>query len=283
MIRRLEADVIFFGYGNFTDKIISDFSNKNKNIICITNNYYPHVLKNNKYLNFMTYQDAINCQINSNSTIFTWQRDPNFIKNKDLFFEWLRSDSFLTKRSFLLSSASVYKDSLIPLTESLENLELQVELNVKYVLEILLTDLMKYKNSSHINLRISNVYGTNLDYGFIGSLMKSISSRLNTELVEDYKVVRDYIYVDDVIHAIQELIGINMKNETFNISTGVGTTTDQIFEIFADSGFNFQKVPRISTDKNLKKVSILNCSALSKLINWTPRSIDSALSFMLGK
>ena len=131
MIHTLEVDTVFFGYGNFTHKIILDLLNKNQKILCITNNHDSKTSENSQDLNFITYKNAINYKIISNTSIFTWRQDPNFIVNKDSFFDWLRSDSFLTERSFLLSSASVYKDSPVPLTELSENLESQVKLNDK--------------------------------------------------------------------------------------------------------------------------------------------------------
>ena len=283
MIHALEVDTVFFGYGNFTHKLILDLLNKNQKILCITNNYDSKTSENSQGLNFITYQNAINYKINSNTSIFTWRQDPNFIVNKDNFFDWLKSDSFLTERSFLLSSASVYKDSPVPLTESPENLESQVELNDKYVLEILLTDLMKYKNSPHINLRISNVYGANLDYGFIGSLMKSVKSNGTVDIVEDQEVVRDYIYVDDVSRAIQELTMIDITKEILNISTGIGTSIGQILEIFSSKGFNFQKIQTMVIGENFKQSSVLNCDELSRIIHWKPITVDDALGFMLKK
>ena len=283
MIHALEVDTVFFGYGNFTHKLILDLLNKNQKILCITNNYDSKTSENSQGLNFITYQNAINYKINSNTSIFTWRQDPNFIVNKDNFFDWLKSDSFLTERSFLLSSASVYKDSPVPLTELPENLESQVELNDKYVLELMLTDLMKYKNSAHINLRISNVYGPNLDYGFIGSLMKSVKSNGTVDIVEDQEVVRDYIYVDDVSRAIQELTMIDITKEILNISTGIGTSIGQILEIFSSKGFNFQKIQTMVIGENFKQSSVLNCDELSRIIHWKPITVDDALGFMLKK
>ena len=283
MIDTLEVDTVFFGYGNFTHKIILDLLNKNQKILCITNNHDSKTSDKSQDLDFKTYQNAINYKIISNTSIFTWRQDPNFIVNKDNFFDWLKSDSFLTERSFLLSSASVYKDSPVPLTESPENLESQVELNDKYVLEILLTDLMKYKDSTHINLRISNVYGPNLDYGFISSLIKSVKSNSTVDVVEDQKVVRDYIYVDDVSRAIQELAKIDITKEILNISTGIGTSIGQILEIFSSKGFNFQKIQTMAIGENFKQSSVLNCDELSRIIHWKPINLDDALGFMLKK
>jgi nucleoside-diphosphate-sugar epimerase len=283
MIRTLEADTVFFGFGNFTYKIILDLLNKNQKIVCITNNKNFNRLENSRDLHFITYQNAINYKIISNTSIFTWKRDPNFIVYKDLFFEWLRSELFLTRRSFLLSSASVYKDSPTPLTESPENLEHHVDLNDKYVLELILADLMKYKNSAHINLRISNVYGANLDYGFIGSLIKSIKSDVTIDLAVDQEVVRDYIYVDDVSLSIQELSRIEATKEILNISTGTGTSINQILEIFSSQGFNFSITKKVLIGESFKRSSVLNCDELSHMISWKPVLIKQGIMNILKK
>lgn len=278
-----KTDIIVFGFGSLTGKLITDLLNNNYKIICITSNLSAQKEKYNKHLNFLTYQNAIKNKISSNLSIFTWRQDPKIIENKDSFFEWLHSDFFTTERSFLLSSASVYKDSVISLTESQENLEPQVKLNAKYILEIMLTDLMKYRNFAHTNLRISNVYGPNLDYGFIGSLMKSIKSGIPIDLVKDQEVVRDYIYVADVSRAIQELIRIDTPKEILNISTGIGTSIGQILEIFSSKGFNFQKIQTMAITENFKQSSVLNCDELSRIIHWKPITVDDALGLMLKK
>lgn len=283
MMITLEADTIFFGYGKFTHKIILDLLNKNQKILCVTNTHDTKISENIRGLNFITYQNAINYKIISNTSIFAWRVVPHFIENKEHLFEWLRSDSFQTGRSYLLSSASVYKDSPYPLTESSENLDAQVEKNDKYILEMILTDFMRSKKLLHTNLRISNVYGTNLQYGFISSLIKSLESNSTINLVTDFEIVRDYIFVEDVSRAIGELMKIDTTKDILNISTGIGTTTSQILEIFTDKGFSFENIQTITAEKSFKKSSILNCDELSHLIHWKPVTVYDALYPILKK
>jgi hypothetical protein len=279
--KKQKVNLVIFGHGSLTKKIIQNFLSNNNRILCITNDPKISSQGYGQYLRFMNYQSALQYKIESDSCIFTWRQKPNFIDYEDGFSKWLRSDQFLARQSFLLSSASVYKDSPYPVTESQENLELKVELNSKYVLETVLTDLMKDKNLRHTNLRISNVYGENLVYGFIGSLIESIKSNSTIYLVEDQNIVRDYLYVEDLSYAIQELIRSDIPNEILNISSGIGTTIGQIIKIFADNGFKFKKIKRISGEENFKKSSILSCSNLSQLINWNPVAIEKGVMNIL--
>ena len=82
--------------------------------------------------------------------------------------------------------------------------------------EKLLTDLLKNKDWFETNLRISKVYWTNLDYGFIITVMISIKSDGTIDIVDDQELVRDYVYVNESSSVIRELIKISNTKEILN-------------------------------------------------------------------
>ena len=160
-------------------------------------------------MNSLSYKDAINSAITSTITIFAW-RDRN-VANKfaTYLFDWIKSSNFKTEKSFFLSSASVYEDSKTAHYELSTNLEN----NEKLSLERSLGEIFIKKNTIHTNLRISNVYGLGLDYGFIGSLFKSIQSGSSIGIHPNLNTTRDYIHTYDVIYAIESLIKIDTREE----------------------------------------------------------------------
>jgi UDP-glucose 4-epimerase len=176
-----------------------------------------------------------------------------------------------------LSSSSVYKDSDAPQNENCKVLENHKKLE----LENFLTELALKKESIHINLRISNVYGINVRYGFIGALFDSIKHGSEVSIFQNLSITRDYVHVHDVIYAIRMLFEVDTDLECINISTGIGTTISQVLDIFASKGYNFEKRREIAINLLVKQVSILDCTNLSKLIDWQPRSFTEVLSELL--
>ena len=279
-----DIDLMVFGFGKLTRIIIDRFVSNKKTIICITDNLFGQLnIHESSQVKVLSSKEVQNLNINSKSTIFTWRKLHYDKDSRDGLDNWIRSDRFLTNKSLFLSSASVYKDSPIPVDESSENLEAKVEFNDKYILEMLLSDLMKEKNSQHINLRISNVYGENLDYGLIGSLLKSIKSDAAIQIFKDQSMIRDYIHVNDVVQAIQKLLQIDVNAGQLNLSTGVGTTISEVLGIFARNRIRFENFTIVPTVKNCKRSSILDCKTLSKLIDWKPISVESAISEILTR
>jgi nucleoside-diphosphate-sugar epimerase len=279
-----DIDLMVFGFGKLTRIIIDRFVSNKKTIICITDNLFGQLnIDESSQVKVLSSKEVQNLNVNSKSTIFTWRKLQYDKDSRDGLDNWIRSDRFLTNKSLFLSSASVYKDSPIPVDESSENLEANVEFNDKYILEMWLSDVMKEKNSQHINLRISNVYGKNLDYGLIGSLLKSIKSDAAIQLFKDQSMIRDYIHVNDVVQAVQKLLQIDVNAGQLNLSTGIGTTISEVLGIFARNRIRFENFTTVPTVKNCKRSSILDCKTLSKLIDWKPISVESAISEILTR
>jgi nucleoside-diphosphate-sugar epimerase len=131
-------------------------------------------------------------------------------------------------------------------------------------------------------LRISNIYGIDINYGFIGSLFRSIKEMSEVGLLNNLDITRDYIHVDDALYAIEMLLEIDTIKDCINISTGVGTSISQVLEIFSNNGHIFENRFMLQNDLSIKKVSILDCRLLSELINWKPSNISQVLNRLLS-
>jgi nucleoside-diphosphate-sugar epimerase len=278
------TDVVIFGYGKITGLIINAMVNQGKKVLCITNNSSNH-LDSSLVKNIEIYKasELIKLKVNAKTTIFAWRDSVKLQESGGSLLAWISSDLFVTNRSLFLSSASVYKDSPVPITESEKNLEVKVKFNDKYILEMMLIDIMNRKHSKHTNLRIPNVYGKTLDYGFIGSLLKSIQFGRTVELFDDQSITRDYIHVDDVVLAIQKLLKIEAETGPLNVSTGIGTTIFKVLEVFASKGILFENFKTVPVKSEYKKTSILSCNKLSMLIDWQPRTFQKAISEIISE
>jgi UDP-glucose 4-epimerase len=92
---------------------------------------------------------------------------------------------------------------------------------------------------------------------------------LPLEIWGDGKVIRDYVYVDDVMDAIEKAIYHDGDERVFNIGTGVGVTLLQIIEtIEALIGHPLERIhyPARGVDA---PVSVVNCSRAAKDLGWT--------------
>ena len=61
------VDIVIFGLGSITKKIISNFLDKNYKVLCVTNHQNFLNEKYSKSCNFMTYKNVLNYQIISNN------------------------------------------------------------------------------------------------------------------------------------------------------------------------------------------------------------------------
>jgi len=83
--------------------------------------------------------------------------------------------------------------------------------------------------------RISNPYGEGQDYhkgvGFIDAVIRKALLGEEIEVWGDGEIKRDYIYIDDVCNMLYALCNYEGSQIIFNISTGVGTTQNQVLAI----------------------------------------------------
>ena len=272
------SKVLIFGAGEISNLLIKELTFRDNKVLCVSNNRFGQI-NNLSYdnLEIISYEEILNKQLEVDTAIFAWKDSTRLIRNNHAILNWIESGNFRANKSFHLSSSSVYKDFNAPQNENCKVLEK----NKKLELENFLTKTALKKKSIHINLRISNVYGIEISYGFIGALFDSIKHGSEVSVFQNLSITRDYIHVYDVIYAIRMLLEVDTDLECINISTGIGTTITQVLEIFASKGYSFEKRSEIPNNLKVKQVSILDCKNLSELINWQPKSLAGVLNELL--
>ena len=273
----LEADFIFFGFGKLTENIISSLVNNELKVICVSN--LQNSQNSNSRLRFFLREEIIQKKVKARNAIFTWN-DPSSLNDQELM-NWIKSDLFSLNRSFLFSSSSVYRDSAQILSENQNNLEPNFQNNRKYILEHKLFELFLRKGNHHSNLRISNVYGNGLNYGLISSLISSIRNFTPATIFKQKNILRDYLSINDLMHAIEKLANLNYTESNINVSTGIGVTIHEILEIFKEQGYSFDSRIEIDAPFQLKKSVVLDCSLLASKILWKPTSIKNGINELL--
>jgi nucleoside-diphosphate-sugar epimerase len=270
----LEADYIFFGFGKITENIINALTHDNQKIICVSN--LPKLNNLSPKITWFAREEIIHNRVRARQAIFAWNN--SFPLNDKQMMNWIKSEELLLDNSFLLSSSSVYKDSKEILSEDLSNLEPTYLYNEKYNLETNLTELFRYKENQHTNLRISNVYGKGLTHGLIASLLNSISSTNPPTIFQQKDIVRDYLYLKDLIFAIEKLAKLNNTEASINISTGVGVTIHEVLETFKEHGYNFDSCIEVNAPSQLKKSVVLDSKLLRTKVSWAPACVKDGIS-----
>jgi len=81
-------------------------------------------------------------------------------------------------------------------------------------------------------LRISNLYGEGqslgVEQGVIGTLINRVKTNSELEIWGDGEIVRDYIYIADVVSAFNQALYYTGPFKVFNIGSGVGVSINSV-------------------------------------------------------
>jgi len=95
---------------------------------------------------------------------------------------------------------------------------------------------------NYLILRPSNPFGEyhkSVQQGLINVILEKILNRKTIEIWGDGSVVRDYIYIKDLVRIIVDLIEKNIQNEIINIGSGRGYSINEILTIIREEIGNF--------------------------------------------
>lgn len=135
-------------------------------------------------------------------------------------------------------------------------------------------------------IRLANPYGVgqrlNAAQGVIGNFIGKILSNVPLEIWGDGSFVRDYIYISDVVEAIQLVAVSDIKNEIFNIGSGYGLTLIDIVDFLRDEfklKFSVNYTPSRKVDQ---PINVLNNSKATRQLGWSPQvSISEGLGLTI--
>ena len=136
-------------------------------------------------------------------------------------------------------------------------------------------------NLEYLILRPSNPFGPGQNlYGRQGLIAVTLGHLLKDEPVQVYgdgSIIRDYIYIDDFVFYVKELLLKDIKNETVNIGSGVGTSINQIIEIIEDVSAVKLKRENVTLRKDDVPMMILDTTRLHNFIVHTDYTITEGV------
>lgn len=174
---------------------------------------------------------------------------------------------------YLSSGGTVYgPDAPIPTPETAACNPINMYGVSKLATEKILAVHARQRGLDHMVLRISNPYGPwqwgRHGQGVIGAWLRRALSGQEIEVWGDGSVVRDYVYIDDVVDAIRASIAYRGNEHVFNIGSGKGETLRDILGIIqALSPVKVQYGAARTVDV---PVSILDVTRATYELGWRP-------------
>ena len=126
-------------------------------------------------------------------------------------------------------------------------------------------------------LRLSNPYGeaqiSDRSQGVIGKFVYKVIMREKLEIWGDGNVVRDYIYIDDVIDALLLTIRYEGKEKVLNVSSGKGHSLRDIVTLMENEAETPLEVTFTSSRHVDVPLNVLDNSLIKSELKWKP-SVD---------
>ncbi len=278
---KLRCEVLFLGLGPITHALAMKLIAQGQNLIVITDNSRISISNAKLPLNTfqeLSWREALKYRITAESTFIGWRAPPQVKSLGGEIISWVKSTNLHTGKMFHLSSASVYPGNKGKFSETDYHFRSnRVSMNPKQALENLVGDIGFEKGVKFVNYRISNVYGNGLTQGFINESINNMKFKNSITIFKDLNLVRDYIFIDDLIYAILQLWRHEELDNALNISTGRGVPVSKVVDKLIALSDKEMKVLKIDAPGSLKLKSVLSCKRLEQIIPWRPKNLDETL------
>lgn len=123
-------------------------------------------------------------------------------------------------------------------------------------------------------LRISNPYGPRqnpmTNVGAITVFLNHILNKRAIQIWGDGEIVRDYVYISDVVQALYYAQTSNSNQKLFNIGSGQGISLNQLISKIRQTLNKDFEVKYIEGRKVDIPVNILDINIAKRILNWQP-------------
>lgn len=135
-----------------------------------------------------------------------------------------------------------------------------------------------------IILRPFNIFGSTLKSGFLTSnILKSLKNEKPITIVNKNSE-RDYLFIDDFIDVIKNMIGYDCNFEIFNVGSGNSISFEKLISIFEEkSGKKIKKIIKTSKENNIPKIQA-DIKKIKSKTGWEPKiSLEEGIEIILKK
>jgi UDP-glucose 4-epimerase len=147
---------------------------------------------------------------------------------------------------------------------------------VKLTLEKYLSLYKKIHGTDFVVARVSNPYGPwqnpLRDQGIIATVIYKALNHQPIDIWGDGKNVRDYLFIDDAVRGLLEIARYGKSGSTYNLSSGEGTTINELITILDHSLGLHPKTNYVSARITDVRRSILDSTKLQNLSGWRSKT-----------
>jgi len=179
---------------------------------------------------------------------------------------------------FVSSGGTVYGvPASVPVTEEAPTDPISAYGINKLIVEKYLHLFRHLHGIDSVVLRVANPFGPFQDpfrrQGVIAALTHAIANRRPAEVWGDGRVVRDFVYVDDVAEALMLSAAYEGPHRVFNVGSGVGRS---VLDVVRDIGrvLDWADVPVIHKAGRVADVpaNVLDIERIRRELGWVPRT-----------
>ncbi len=174
---------------------------------------------------------------------------------------------------YISSGGTVYGiPSIVPTPETAPTLPVTAYGVAKLAIENYLKVYKRLYGLDYRVLRVSNIYGpfqtAKKQQGVVAAFLRRAVNGMPLEVWGDGKVVRDYIYVGDVVDAIDRSISHEGDTRTFNIGSGTGVSLLEVIDVIERAlGNPLERIFSHGRPVDVP-ISILDCAVATHELGW---------------
>lgn len=289
--------LILGGNGFLGQNLVLEFcKNKNYNVFVydiskpkhrIENiTYYVGDLDQSQNIIEIMYNNQINVLIHMISTIIPGSLLDDYVANcKIVQLNTIPLLDYCSKNSILLvyfsSGGTVYGVKGGKIREDEPTAPISYYGLSKVQIEDLINFYHRRYGMNYLILRPSNPYGCGQNlYGKQGLIAVIMGKLLKDEPIKifgDGETIRDYIYIDDFVYYVSELISNEVLNETINIGSGEGFSINHILSIVNNLCDGRLKIDYIEARKDDVPNMILDVTRLHNFVKHSNRTLQEGI------
>lgn len=190
------------------------------------------------------------------------------------FLEVCKEENFKGKIIYASSGGAVYGNKSSLINEKAATFPIS-----DYGIQKLIAEKYLYLYGHQFSLdysivRIANPFGVGQRIGaqgIIPILIQNIYSEKAIPIWGTGDIVRDYIYIDDLVLALEKVLFYKGTEKIFNVGTGLGSSINQLIENIEILLNKKAKIDYFPERPNDVKLNILDISLIEGALDWKPK------------